>query len=503
MIVPNGFAEQLFRAGEAGARSYTNWMRMADGVLSLAPDALPYSGASPERLSELLDGDICPKLGLDQELLRQRLETLLRNSVKPWHPFTAAHLHTPVLACSLAAEAIVAAFNQSMDSFDQAPAASVLERKVITWLCELARLPGTASGTFTAGGTQSNYMGLLLARDHFLLSRMGWAARERGLPPDASRMRFLCSEVAHFSVEKSAVQLGLGTQAVRKLTCDEAFRMRLEALRAEVSAMRVQGLWPVAIVATAGTTDFGSIDPLPEIAAIAREEGIWLHIDAAYGGALLLSERYRDRLAGLEQGDSVTIDFHKAFFQPISCSAFLLSDQRRFETIRVNADYLNSASRELEGIPDLVTRSVLTTRRFDALKLWLSLQALGREQFAAMIERLADLALVAAKHIRNSADLELVTPPQFGTVVFRFRPEMAEARQVNHRIPQVLLAEGRAVVGHTTVRGEPALKLTLCNPAIEDFQVCELLNIISACGRNLIDGRQSQNDDSITCELPA
>jgi L-2,4-diaminobutyrate decarboxylase len=205
----------------------------------------------------------------------------------------------------------------------------------------------------------------------------------------------------------------------------------------------------------------------------------------------------------LEQGDSVTIDFHKAFFQPISCSAFLLSDQRRFESIRFNADYLNSESRELEGIPDLVTRSVLTTRRFDALKLWMSLQALGREQFGAMIERLADLALVAAQHIRNSADLELVTPPQFGTVVFRFRPEMAEARQVNQQIPRVLFAEGRAVVGHTTVRGEPALKLTLCNPITEECQIRELLDTIGACGRRMIDPPQGQNANSMDWDVSA
>jgi L-2,4-diaminobutyrate decarboxylase len=486
MIEQNRFAEHFFGTGEAGARSYSNWMRMADSLLSLTLDSPAYSGASPGDLNELLEGEICPKVGVSQEVLSERLEALLRNSIKPWHPFTAAHLHTPVLSSSLAAEAILAAINQSMDSFDQAPAASVLEQKVITWLCELAGFPGTASGTFTAGGTQSNYMGLLLARDHFLLSTMGWAARERGLPPDASRLRFLCSEAAHFSVEKSAIQLGLGTQAVRKVECDEAFRMRPEKLRADISAMRAAGLWPAAIVATAGTTDFGSIDPLREISAISREERIWLHVDAAYGGALLLSDRYRERLAGLEQSDSMTIDFHKAFFQPISCSAFLLADQRRFETIRVNADYLNPESRETDGIPDLVTRSVLTTRRFDALKLWMSLQALGQQQFGAMIERLVDLALVAAQHIRESADLELVAPPQFAAVVFRFRPGMAEAGRVNERIPQVLFAEGRAVVGHTIVRGEPALKLTLCNPATQECQVRELLDTISACGKTMV-----------------
>jgi L-2,4-diaminobutyrate decarboxylase len=485
VTVPARFVEHFFGMGQESAQSYSTWMGIADDVLSLARDASAYSGASPEQLDELLDGEVCPRGGVGSQLLKQRLATLLSNSVKPWHPFTAAHLHTPVLAPSLAAEAIIAALNQSMDSFDQAPAASILEEKVLRWLCELAGLPCTSSGTFTAGGTQSNYMGLLLSRDHFLLSAMQWPARERGLPPEASRMRFLCSEVAHFSVQKSAIQLGLGTQAVREVACDEVFRMRPDKLRQEIVDLRAQGLWPAAVVATAGTTDFGSIDPLPEISAIAREQGLWLHVDAAYGGALLLSDRYRARLTGIEQADSVTIDFHKAFFQPISCSAFLLADQKRFNTIRVNADYLNSESRETEGIPDLVTKSVLTSRRFDALKLWMSLQALGQEQFSAMIERLVELATLAAERIQDSADLDLVAPPQFGTVVFRFRSGMPSAGVVNKRIPQVLFDEGRAVMGHTVVRGKAALKLTLCNPAIENRHIYELLDTIVACGKSL------------------
>ena len=146
---------------------------------------------------------------------------------------------------------------------------------------------------------------------------------------------------------------------------------------------------------------------------------------------------------------------------------------------------------------------MLTTRRFDALKLWMSLQALGQEQFGAMIERLADLAQAAAQHIRGSADLELVTTPQFGTVVFRFRAGMTEATRVNQRIPEVLFAEGVAVVGHTVVRGEPALKLTLCNPSTEERQVRELLDKISACGRALLDRRQHRSGDPISSESPA
>lgn len=481
----SSFAGEFFGAGGQSAEIYSAWMDLSRRVLESTASKAAYSGASPNSLELLLAGEVCPADGVAADVVGERLALVARHSVHPWHPFTAAHLHTPVLSAALAAEAVLSALNQSMDSFDQAPAASVLEGKLLEWLCRLAGFPATAAGTFTAGGTQSNYMGLLLARDHFLKERMSWDARANGLPPDATRMRFLCSEVAHFSVEKSAIQLGLGMKAVVKVGCDAQFRMRPELLRAELARMRSEGLWAVAVVATAGTTDFGSIDPVAEIAAIAREEGAWLHVDAAYGGALLLSDRYRIRLQGVELADSLTVDFHKAFFQPISCSAFLLADQRRFGTIRVYADYLNTESREAEGIPDLVTRSVLTTRRFDALKLWVSLQALGRVRFGAMVERLVELAEFAARWIEACPDLELATAPEFGAVVFRFRPWAAQAPEWNEAIPSRLFAEGRAVVGHTVVRGKPCLKLTLCNPAVETDQVAALLCMIVDCGKEL------------------
>ena len=158
----------------------------------------------------------------------------------------------------------------------------------------------------------------------------------------------------------------------------------------------------MAIVATAGTTDFGSVDPLPEIAALAGSAGAWLHVDAAYGGALLFSAQHRDKLRGIEAADSLSVDFHKLFWQPIPCSAFLLRDARHFDAIKLYADYLNPELHEDAGIPNLVTTSLLTTRRFDALKLWISFQTLGRARLAAMIDRTIALAVHAAKSHKRS-----------------------------------------------------------------------------------------------------
>jgi L-2,4-diaminobutyrate decarboxylase len=241
----------------------------------------------------------------------------------------------------------------------------------------------------------------------------------------------------------------------------------------------------MAIVATAGTTDFGSIDPLPEIAAIAREGNAWLHVDAAYGGALLFSAQHRSRLAGIENAHSVAIDFHKLFWQPIPCSAFLLRDARHFDTIRLYADYLNPELHEQEGIPNLVTTSLLTSRRFDALKLWISFQTLGRDKLSALIDRTIALASHAVKVIRASRDLELICEPQLSTVVFRYissGPE-SDGDRINTEIPQKLFDRGVAVIGHTRVQGRQCLKLTCMNPATTEEDMEKLIELISNQGR--------------------
>jgi L-2,4-diaminobutyrate decarboxylase len=285
--------------------------------------------------------------------------------------------------------------------------------------------------------------------------------------------------VAHFTVEKSAAQLGLGTEAVVRIEVDEQFRMKPSALGASLRNAVAEGLRPMAVVATAGTTDFGSIDPLREIAEIAHQWGAWLHVDAAYGGALLFSATHRDKISGIEFADSITVDFHKLFWQPMPCSAFLLRDARHFETIKLHADYLNPEAHEEEGIPNLVTTSLLTSRRFDALKLWISFQALGREKFGAMIDRTAALASYAASVIRRTPHFQLVCEPQLSTVVFRYVPhKVRDANSFNFELRQTLFNEGIAVVGHTRVRGLQCLKFTCMNPATSEEQIEALIQMI-------------------------
>jgi len=455
----------------------------AQVVRSSLPNA-PYQGQNASALAGLINPNFLPDTPCSPERIAATLRSVVSNSVDVNHPNTAAHLHCPPLLAALAAEVVISTLNQSMDSFDQAPIGTVVEQKMIRWLCAEAGLPATSDGTFTTGGSQSNYMALLLARDAFLQKHWNWSAQKSGLPPEARRLRIFCSEVAHFTVEKAASQLGLGTDSVVRVAVDDRFRMSPAALRDSLDASRAAGQLPLAIVATAGTTDFGSVDPLPELASLAQAAGAWLHVDAAYGGALLFSARHRDKLRGIETADSLGIDFHKLFWQPIPCSTFLVRDARHFDSIKLYADYLNPELHEDAGIPNLVTTSLLTTRRFDALKLWVSFQTLGRVKLAAMIDRTVELAEHAGSVIRNTPQLELMCNPQLSTIVFRYIPSPTglDTDRINAALRQRLFDQGLAVIGHTRVRNRQCLKLTCMNPTVTESQIEGLLRLIVGQG---------------------
>jgi L-2,4-diaminobutyrate decarboxylase len=467
--------------------AYRAAIRQIVDLLCKCTPAKPYSGKSPAELREFFPRQVLSTDPASQEQLEQQLQEVVSNSVVLTHPSTAAHLHCPPLIAALAAEVVISTLNQSMDSFDQAPAATILEEKMVDWLREEIGFPDGAGGTFTSGGTQSNYMALLLARDECLDRRWKWNAQSRGLPDEARRLRILCSDVAHFTVEKSAAQLGLGSDAVIRVAADAEFRMSLDELRARLEELRQKNLVPMAIVATAGTTDFGSIDPLTEIAPLAREAGAWFHVDAAYGSALLLSERHRALLNGIERADSVSMDFHKLFWQPISCAALLLRDAKRFRHIELHADYLNPELHEELGIPNLVTRSLATTRRFDALKLWMAFQSLGSKRFGEMIDATIELAGRAAEAIGRNSRLELIHNPTMGCVVFRYQPsnEKVDANALNAKLRQRLFERGLAVIGHTRVRGRQCLKFTFMNPSVTCQQVEELIGLVVEHGERL------------------
>jgi len=469
-------------------------------ALSAAADCLdeaaaaregPYSGASPEELAELVAGlEPLPVEGAGLEAALRGLGTLaLRHAVDPAHPAAAAHLHCAPLHVALAGELLAAATNPSLDSWDQAPVATHLERRLVQALAaEAGYDPATADGVLTSGGTQSNLMGLLLARDA-AGRRLGRDLAAAGLGPEAARWRILCSEAAHFSVRRAASLLGLGHEAVVSVATGADGRLRPAALDHAVERLRSLDLEPIALVATAGTTDLGAIDPLPALAERARRQRLWLHVDAAVGGALLFSERHRARLEGLAEADSITIDFHKLLWQPLACGLFLVRDAAALAPLDVDVAYLNEDGDDADWrMPHLVGKSLATSRRFDALKVLLTFQALGRRTLGALLDRTLELAAIAGALVAAEPALALARAPALSTVVFRYLPvpdDPDRSDRLNAAIRTRLLAEGAAVVGRTRLDGRVHLKLTLLNPLAGRDDLAELISLIVRAGADL------------------
>lgn len=309
-------------------------------------------------------------------------------------------------------------------------------------------------------------------------------------------MRVFASEVSHFSVKKSATLLGLGPDAVVTIPVDRDKRMQTVALARELERCREEGLVPMAVVATAGTTDFGSIDPLPEIAELCAQYGTWMHVDAAYGCGLLASVKNRYFLDGIERADSVTVDYHKSFFQPVSSSAVLVRDAATLRHATYHADYLNPRRMVTERIPNQVDKSLQTTRRFDALKLWMTLRVMGADGVGQLFDEVCDLARKAWELLAADPRFDVVVEPQLSTLVFRHIPagvtDPAEIDRANLYARKTLFASGDAIVAGTKVGGRHYLKFTLLNPETTVDDIVTVLDLIAGhaeqyLGENLVE----------------
>jgi L-2,4-diaminobutyrate decarboxylase len=453
----------------------------------------PVPAGSPAEVlaavSEALGAAELPAEGLGSKAALQLLATVLvEHGIDLSHPRAAAHLQPPALAVAVAADALASAGNASLDTYDSGPSAIAVERWLVGLLTRLAGLGERADGVLTPGGSLSNLLGLLLARDA-AAHRRGLDAREHGVAALPGPVVF-CSELAHFSTHRACAALGLGEAAVRPLPVDDRRRMRPDALAAALDSLGPDRT-PVAVVATAGTTDFGSIDPLPQIAEIAAGHGVWMHVDAAYGFGALFSERLAPRLAGLELADSITLDLHKIGWQPAATSVLLVSDPTAFTSLDREVAYLNPTDDSEAGYDGLLGRSLQTTRRPDAVKAAATLLTYGRGGMGRMVDTCHDLARHAERRILAEPELELVAPAELTTVVFRYRgADPSAADDLNGALRRLLLESGTALVGRTEAGtagpGSPkrvCLKFTLLNPTATTDDIDGLVDTVLDAGR--------------------
>ncbi|MFF7542315.1 pyridoxal phosphate-dependent decarboxylase family protein [Streptomyces canus] len=407
-------------------------------------------------------GDVLPDEG-DPDALRHLVRAFAEGAADPADPLCAAHLHCPPLAVAAAADLAASVLNPSLDSWDQAPAASELEAQVTRALANevYLRLPRGAGNCATSphgpapendalvttGGTESNQLALLLAREIH-----------------GPGVQLICGANAHHSLPRAAWLLGMP---------DPVTIPTLDPTALETTLSTLHG--PLLVAATAGTTDTGQIDPLPEIAHLCARHRARLHIDAAYGGGLLFSTRHRDKLTGVEAADTVTLDLHKLGWQPVAAGLLAVRDKNDLAALNQHADYLNAADDTEAGLPDLLGRSLRTTRRPDILKIAVTLKTLGRTGLGALVDQVCERAREFAQLVHDHPGFELHEPPTISTVLFR--PASATDDAVA-AVRRKLLTDGRAVLGRARAANRLWLKVTLLNPTTRPADLAGLLQLV-------------------------
>lgn len=466
----------IFSPEESVKREYERVVKKTvESFLSSISDDSAFSGIDPYSLrDEIASLGFLPERGLGfDETLKMVSKTIMPSLLRTWSTSYMPHLHSPVLLETVSAELLITIFNDSMDSWDQGPSATEVEESVIRGLVKLFGYTEGADGTFTSGGSQSNISAILIARDNYCKNVLGWDIKKNGLPDEWRKLRLYTSSISHFSMDKAAHFLGLGYESVRKIPVDRSCRVDIDKFEKMVEEDKKNGLLPFCAVATIGTTDFGSIDDVEKMRLVCDRFNMHLHSDAAYGSALIMSEKYRSRVKNLYLSDSITIDFHKMFLLPISCSALLVRTKDSFSAFALHADYLNREEDEEDGYINLVGKSMQTTRRFDALKVFMAFHTRGRDGYSALITKLVDNASLFYTMIKNDPDFIVPVEPEISSVVFALK----DGDECNKRVRRALL-ENKIVIGQTVMNGTVMLKFTLLNPRLEKENFVSLINEI-------------------------
>jgi L-2,4-diaminobutyrate decarboxylase len=358
------------------------------------------------------------------------------------------------------------------------PAATHIERQTVRWLCDLVGWDKDSDGVFTSGGSLGNLTALLAARNH----ATDGAAWERGVGW-GPRLVIIACENAHYSVARAAGILGLGQEGAIRVPMDARYAMDFRALEDAHRRAVAEGSQLVAVVASAASTATGSFDPLRQIGEFCHEKGVWLHVDAAHGASVLLSEKYKYLADGLELADSIVWDAHKLLYMPSLATAVLF--RRREQScaaFRQHASYL--FDRHNEPDLDLARRTVECTKRMLAWKLWIAWQIYGTGGLGELVTRALDLGRTFAAILRSQRDFELLTEPMTNIVCFRYRPAGVKPEALSElqiRARRKVLESGEFFLVQTRVGDAVYLRTTIMNPNTSEQDFVRLLELIREC----------------------
>lgn len=404
------------------------------------------------------------------EVLRDFERVIMPGIVHWGHPAFLGYFSTTTTAPGILGEMLAAALNVSAMTWQTSPAATELEAVVLDWMRQMLGLPVEFMGVVYDTASVAVLHALAAAREE-----LGLGVRHEGLAGRAEvpALTIYCSDQAHSSVEKAAITLGVGEANVRRITSDDNYRMKVGVLERAMDEDLRAGRRPLAVVATVGTTSATSVDPVERIADLCGERGVWLHVDAAYGGALALLEEARHLMSGVGRADSVVFNPHKWLYVPLDFSALYV---RRPEALRrvfsLVPEYLRGDARRGSGVPDYMDYGIQLGRRFRALKAWLVIRAFGREGLAARIRESRRLARVVAGWVEADERFELLAPVEMGVVCFRARavPRLAKGGaddealdEFNQHLLESVNETGAVYLTHTRLRGRLALRIAVGN----------------------------------------
>ncbi len=437
----------------AGVRQRTVWQPLPEATKRQLRTGVPQQ---PTPLADIYD---------------ELRDTLMRHPMGNVHPrFFGWYMGSSNFTGALA-DFLAAIDGSNLGGGDTAAAATELQ--VVDWLRELMGFPEGAGGTLTSGGSMANLVGLTVARN----AMAGVDVRVDGVTDLPRPLRYYASDQVHSAHQKSMEMLGLGSKALRLVPTDDDFRMDVRALARMIAEDRAAGLHPACVIATAGTTNTGSIDDLTAIGALCKREGLWFHIDGCIGAFLRLAPAARALVAGIELADSLALDPHKWLQTPFDCGCALVRDGRRqFDTFTLHGDYLQVTTRGILAGPFLADFSFELSRGFRALKLWMALKEHGAARFGALIDQHVAMARAFADRVRAEPRLELMAPAPINIVCFRYRGIGGTEdglRALNTEIMLRIQESGVALPTDTTLRGRHSLRAAIVNHRTrpEDLEV--------------------------------
>ena len=419
-----------------------------------------HAGKTTQSIDTELSAD-----GLPLAQLLDDCRTIMDLSRHNGHPRFFGYVASPSTPIGAYGDLIASALNANITCWRSGPAGTELEQMVVRWLGSLINYDHDARGLLTSGGSMANMIALLVANRR----KSGADAAQRGLWNSGPPMTVYASSEVHMSIAKAADILGFGRDYVRVIPCDERQRMRVDLLREKIEADLNEGLRPFCVVGSAGTVNTGVVDPLSEIATIATEFDLWFHVDGAYGAPGVVDERKKHLFAGLERADSVSLDPHKWLYVPVDAGCLLFRDdtaaKATFST--EEADYIKTHGYIDEEAFAFWDYGVELSRRFRALKVWLTLQYYGSRRIAEAISEDISLAEYLGEVVSNAADFELLAPVELSICCFRYSPRERlseiELDKLNEQIMERVQKGGRAYLSNATVNGHFALRACITN----------------------------------------